>query len=80
MSDLALFYRSEYPNGVHLLLQGKDARAGGTVTIAIPAACPVKALYRWLEAAGVRESPVFRRIWQPPADSCKTLPAFAIRS
>ena len=58
--------------GLQLTLpQSKGARAGGSVTIAIPAgstaACPVKALYRWLEAAGIREGAVFRRIWRPPA-------------
>ena len=58
--------------GLQLTLpSSKSARAGGSVTIAIPtgstAACPVKALYRWLEAAGIREGAVFHRIWRPPA-------------
>ena len=53
--------------GLQLTLpQSKGARAGGSVTIAIPAgstaACPVKALYRWLEAASIRDGAVFRRI------------------
>ncbi len=58
--------------GLQLTLpSSKGARSGGSVVIAIPAgstaACPVKALYRWLEAAGIRDGAVFRRIWQPPA-------------
>ncbi len=28
--------------------------------------CPVQALTRWLEVAGISEGPVFRRIWLPP--------------
>ena len=31
------------------------------------ALCPVRALRSWLEAAGIAEGPVFRRIWSPPA-------------
>ena len=59
-------------HGLQLTLPtSKGARSGGSVVVAIPAgsttACPVKALYRWLEAAGIREGAVFRRIWQPPA-------------
>ncbi len=58
--------------GLQLTLpSSKGARSGGSVVIAIPmgstAACPVRALYRWLEAAGIRDGAVFRRIWKPPA-------------
>ena len=27
--------------------------------------CPVRALARWQDAAGITEGPVFRRIWLP---------------
>ena len=45
--------------GLQLTLPtSKGVRSGGSIVIAIPmgstAACPVKALYRWLEAAGIR--------------------------
>ena len=29
--------------------------------------CPVRALSRWLEAAGITEGAVFRRLWLPPS-------------
>ncbi|NPD66365.1 site-specific integrase (plasmid) [Lichenicola cladoniae] len=58
--------------GLQLTLpRSKGVRAGTSVTIAIPtgttAYCPVKAVYRWMGAAGIREGAVFRRVWQPPA-------------
>ncbi|MGI4746501.1 MAG: site-specific integrase [Janthinobacterium lividum] len=58
--------------GLQLTLpRSKGARTGASVAIAIPAGttalCPVKAVYRWMEAAGIREGAVFRRVWQPPA-------------
>jgi site-specific recombinase XerC len=57
--------------GLRLTLpRSKGERAGKTVTVAIPygatALCPVRALRRWQEAAGITEGAVFRRIWAPP--------------
>ncbi len=58
--------------GLRLTLpHSKGERAGRAVTVAIPygttALCPVRALRRWQEAAGITEGPVFRRIWLPPS-------------
>ena len=36
--------------------------------------CPVRAVTRWLDAAGINEGPVFRRIWTPPRGAA-TAPA-----
>jgi integrase len=57
--------------GLRLTLpRSKGDRDGSGVTIAIPhgttALCPVRALRRWLEATGIAEGGVFRRIWSPP--------------
>ena len=53
------------------LLHSKGERAGRAVTVAIPYGttilCPVRALRRWLDAAGITEGPIFRRIWLPPS-------------
>jgi site-specific recombinase XerC len=58
--------------GLRLTLpHSKGERAGRAVTVAIPygttALCPVRALRRWQEAAGITEGPIFRRIWLPPS-------------
>jgi site-specific recombinase XerC len=57
--------------GLRLTLpRSKGERAGKAVTVAIPYGatdlCPVRALRRWQEAAGITEGAVFRRIWVPP--------------
>jgi hypothetical protein len=42
----------------------------GLLTVAIPYGstelCPIRALRRWQDAAGITEGAVFRRIWTPP--------------
>ena len=58
--------------GLRLTLpRSKGERAGKAVTVAIPygttALCPVRALRRWQEAAGITEGALFRRIWTPPS-------------
>ena len=58
--------------GLRLTLpHSKGERTGRAVTVAIPygttALCPVRALRRWQDAAGIAEGPVFRRIWLPPS-------------
>lgn len=55
------------PRGVRILLpRSKTDTEGRGVVKAIPAAkagpCPVQALRRWLEASGIEEGPVFRRV------------------
>lgn len=58
--------------GLRLTLpRSKGARAGRAVTVAIPygttALCPVRALRRWQEAAGITGGALFRRIYTPLA-------------
>jgi hypothetical protein len=58
--------------GLRLTLpRSKGERAGRAVTVAIPYGstelCPVRALRRWQEAAGIAEGALFRRIWAQPA-------------
>lgn len=57
--------------GLRLTLpRSKGERTGKAVTVALPYGstelCPVRALRRWQEAAGITEGAVFRRIWRPP--------------
>jgi len=57
--------------GLRLTLpHSKGERTGAAVTVAIPYGttelCPVRALQRWQDAAGITEGAVFRRIWTPP--------------
>ena len=43
--------------------------------------CPVRALSRWLDAAGITEGAVFRRLWQPPgvaSDGPPPLPVLGV--
>ena len=61
--------------GLRLTLpRSKGERTGRSVTVALPYGvtelCPVRALRRWQDAAGITEGAVFRRIWQPPT-RCK---------
>ena len=48
----------------------KGDRDGKGVTVALPLGttelCPVRALRRWQDAAGIAAGPLFRRIWIPP--------------
>jgi integrase len=58
--------------GLRLALpRSKGDRSGSGVTVAIPYGatelCPVRALRRWQDAAGITEGAVFRRIWRPPS-------------
>jgi len=58
--------------GLRLTLPySKGERTGNAVTVAIPYGstdlCPVRALRRWQDAAGLTAGPLFRRIWLPPA-------------
>ena len=65
--------------GLRLTLpRSKGERAGKAVTVAIPygttTLCPVRALRRWQEAAGITEGALFRRIWAPPTRAAGTGP------
>src|SRR4051794_31391205 len=58
--------------GLRLILpRSKGERGGRTVTVAIPYGstelCPVHAVRRWQEAAGITDGRLFRRIRTPPA-------------
>lgn len=57
--------------GLKLTLpRSKGDRNSRGVTVALPhgetALCPVRALEAWLNAAGITDGPVFRRVWTPP--------------
>lgn len=61
----------ETEHGLRITLpQSKGDREGKGVAVGIPygtsALCPVRALKRWLAAAGIAAGPVFRRIWATP--------------
>lgn len=66
--------------GLRLTLpRSKGERAGRAVTVAIPFGrtelCPVRAIRRWQEAAGITEGALFRRIWLAPSAGTGPLPA-----
>ena len=52
------------------LPRSKGERAGKAVTVALPygitSLCPIRALRRWQEAAGISEGALFRRLYLPP--------------
>jgi integrase len=62
------------PIGRHGLIltlpRSKGERSGKAASVAIlaggPAHCPIAALAAWLDASGVQEGPVFRRVWRTP--------------
>jgi integrase len=60
----------------------KGERTGKPVTVAIPygtgSLCPVRALRRWQEAAGILDGPLFRRLWTPPRRGAGPRPAFVL--
>lgn len=55
--------------GLRLTLPRSKGSQAGAVTVPLPYGdtelCPVRALERWMAAAGITEGPVFRRIWLP---------------
>ena len=66
--------------GLRLTLpRSKGERTGRVVTVAIPYGrtelCPVRAIRRWQEAAGIVDGALFRRIWLPPSVSGGTPPS-----
>lgn len=72
LASIRVEHLEERERGLHLTLpHSKGERTGKGVTVALPYGvtqlCPVRALRRWLEASGITEGPVFRRLWQTPA-------------
>ena len=66
--------------GLRLTLpRSKGERTGRVVTVAIPYGrtelCPVRAIRRWQEAAGIVDGALFRRIWLPPSAGGGPLPS-----
>jgi len=62
----------ECERGLRLFLpRSKGDRASAGVLVPLPYGatrlCPVRALRRWMTAAGIASGPVFRRVWRPPA-------------
>ena len=71
LAAIRVDYLEPRERGLRLTLpRSKGDRTGSGITIAIPYGvtelCPVRALRRWQDAAGITEGAVFRRIWQPP--------------
>jgi hypothetical protein len=61
----------ECEHGLRITLPfSKGDRESKGVRVGIPYGtselCPVRALKRWLDAGGITQGPVFRRIWTPP--------------
>ena len=65
-----------------LLPVSKGERAGRTATVALPRGrtelCPVRAIARWREAAGITEGPLFRRIWRTPTRNENQVPIHVV--
>ena len=72
LAAIRLEHLEAAPRGLRLTLPlSKGDRDGKGVTVALPLGttelCPVRALRRWQDAAGLTDGPLFRRIWIPPA-------------
>ena len=72
LAAIRLEHLEAAPRGLRLTLPlSKGDRDGKGVTVALPLGttelCPVRALRRWQDAAGLTDGPLFRRIWLPPA-------------
>ena len=66
--------------GLRLTLpRSKGERGGRVVTVAIPYGrtelCPVRAVRRWQDAAGIGTGALFRRVWLPPSAGPGPLPS-----
>ncbi len=63
--------------GYELTLKRSKGSQTSSVLVPLPYGktelCPVRALSRWLDGAGIADGPVFRRIWVPP-DGTQTRP------
>jgi integrase len=67
----------ETPDGLRVMVRkSKTDQEGGGHTIPVirgARACPVRAIRAWLEAAGITEGPVFRRLYKSERVSEKAL-------
>ena len=68
LAAIRLEHLEAAPRGLRLTLPlSKGDRDGKGVTVALPLGttelCPVRALRRWQDAAGLTDGPLFRRIW-----------------
>lgn len=71
LAAIRLEHLEPTPRGLRLTLPtSKGERSGAAVSVPLPHGdtelCPVRAIRLWREAAGLREGPLFRRIWAPP--------------
>ena len=76
--------------GLRLTLPQSKGSQAEAVTVPLPYGhtelCPVYALDRWQQAAGLTEGPVFRRIWLPrsgeplPGDASPVLPLIGMKA
>ncbi len=72
LAGIRVEHLEERGRGLHLTLpHSKGERTGKGITVALPYGvtqlCPVRALGRWLDAADIKQGPVFRRLWLTPA-------------
>ena len=70
LAAIRLEHLEKTDRGIRLTLPHSKGDSAGAVTVPLPYGdtelCPVHALGRWLQAAGLTDGPVFRRIWFPP--------------
>ena len=70
LAAIRLEHLEKTDRGIRLTLPHSKGAQDSAVTVALPYGdtelCPVHALEAWLQAAGLTDGPVFRRIWLPP--------------
>ena len=70
LAAIRLEHLEKTARGIRLTLPHSKGAQDSAVTVPLPHGdtelCPVHALDAWLQAAGLTEGPVFRRIWLPP--------------
>jgi len=77
LAAIRLEHLEKTDRGIRLTLPHSKGAQDSAVTVALPYGdtelCPVHALEAWLQAAGLTDGPVFRRIWLPPRPKQGTL-------
>ena len=70
LAAIRLEHLEKTDRGIRLTLPHSKGEQTDAVTVPLPYGdtelCPIHALEAWLQAAGLTEGPVFRRIWLPP--------------
>jgi hypothetical protein len=70
LAVIRLEHLEKTDRGIRLTLPHSKGEQTDAVTVPLPYGdtelCPVHALEAWLQAAGLADGPVFRRIWLPP--------------